>query len=94
MAAPLSVIEFYDPFSVILDLPRNPNGFAWIHPGRNVSEAMMPPPEVYLESVDYVIVPRRPSDSKDFLLELYGPYIERSFSTLGQSEFWELYQRR
>lgn len=94
--APILVFDFLDPFSAQLDLPRNPHGYAWLHPHRNISAETAPPAEEFFAEVQFVMWPLVPREmiSRDFLEEKYGDFLHENFKVVARSDFWILMKRQ
>lgn len=94
--APILVFDFLDSFSAQLDLPRNPHGYAWLHPHRNISDETAPPAEEFFSEVQFVMWPLVPREmiSRDFLEEKYGDFLHKNFTVVARSDFWILMKRQ
>ena len=62
---------------------------------RTMSARDFPPPEELLGPVDYIMVPRSPSQrgTTEFLLRTYGDYLKDNFDQTKESEYWVLWTR-
>ena len=92
----LSTLDFLDPFSFVLDLPRRAGGASWWHFGRTVTATNAPNATVFFAQADLVMVPKAPVEpfTARFLSEAYGEALVESYTLRASSRFWDLYARR
>jgi hypothetical protein len=89
------VLDFANPFSFALKLPP-PRGDAMInHVDRLLSRARPIAAERYLSSATFVMVPHVPVEAatREYLLEVYTPYLDRNFRTVDKTQYWTVLRR-
>lgn len=93
---PIQVLDFVDPVSAGAGLPPPENGYSWIHPHRNISEATAMTPERFFAGIDHVLEPIYPvaPGSHRVIQQIYGAYLASNFQPIAESRFWRLLARR
>ena len=90
--AEVFTLDFTNALALLVDSPREMNGYSWLHFGRNVSEETLPPASEFFEGAGYVMVPlstltgtsvRKP-------IALYGQDLINRTSEVAQSPYWVL----
>lgn len=89
----VSVLDFVNPFSAGLGLAPPRGDSAWLHWGRNVSEAGFVPAEELLGDVELLMVPKGGINSGP-RIDLYGPSIKQAFDVVRETDAWTVYRRR
>ena len=91
----LMTLDFANPFPVLLDLPPA-LGDPWcMHVGRHISLETALPGERLFADAAYIMVPTywRERETRDFLLEVYGGYLDEVYGVVAESGDWRLLRR-
>lgn len=89
------VLDFANPFSFALQLPP-PRGDAFInHVDRLLSRGRPIAADDYLSSATFVMIPHVPVEAAtvQYLLDIYGPYLERDFRPADRTQYWTVLRR-
>ena len=93
--ATLMTLDFANPFPVLLDLPPA-LGDPWcIHVDRHISlETALAGEELFADAA-YIMIPTywRERETRDFLLDIYGDYLAKAYSTAAENKHWRLLRR-
>ena len=88
-------LDFANPFPVLLDLPPA-LGDPWcIHVDRHISlETALAGEELFADAA-YIMIPTywRERETRDFLLDIYGDYLAKAYSTAAENDHWRLLRR-
>jgi hypothetical protein len=90
---PVATLDFVNPFSAGLGLrpPRGDN--AWLHWNRNVSRDHHLQPEQLYRDVKIIMEPKIGINSVQ-LRGIYGPFIDRHFTPVRETDEWTIHIRR
>ena len=93
--ARISTIDVVNPFPVLLDWPEG-GGMFFAAAGYLTSKKAHLPDEVMFRDIDCVMVPKLPAQIgfHDTLLDIYGPFLSKSFEPSFESDMWIVLRRR
>ena len=93
--ARISTIDVVNPFPVLLDWPEG-GGMFFAAAGYLTSKKAHLPDEVMFRDIDCVMVPKLPAQIgfRDTLLDIYGPFLSKSFEPSFESDMWTVLRRR
>jgi hypothetical protein len=93
--AHISTIDVVNPFPVLLDWPEG-GGMFFAAAGYLTSKKAHLPDEVMFRDIDCVMVPKLPAQIgfRDTLLDIYGPFLSKSFEPSFESDMWSVLRRR
>ncbi|HEY1783427.1 MAG TPA: hypothetical protein VGG79_23910 [Roseiarcus sp.] len=93
--ARISTIDVVNPFPVLLDWPEG-GGMFFAAAGYLTSKKAHLPDEVMFRDIDCVMVPKLPAQIgfRDTLLDIYGPFLSKSFEPSLESDMWTVLRRR
>ena len=92
--ATLMTLDFANPFPALLDLPPA-LGDPWcIHVDRHISlETALAGEELFADAA-YIMIPTSHYwRERDFLLDIYGDYLAKAYSTAAENDHWRLLRR-
>lgn len=94
--APLMVMDFSTPFSMMFDLPTPRGSYLWYHDGKNFSPENPVEPQKVFANVTYLMNPKFPmySLARNKIWEAYGKYIEMNFELVRQEPLWEIWKKK
>lgn len=80
-----------NPFPLLLGWPVG-GGMVVLQPGLTVSDKVYPSPDIMFRNIGCVLVPKLPLQraARDFILDKYGAYLTKNFSTAGETELWKV----
>ena len=93
--ARISVMDFSNPFSLVMGAPPPVGQNIWNHNDRNFGRrAFIAPAEAYGDT-DIIMYPLYPVSmaTRDLLMEIYGAYMEENFTLAGETSMWRIYLR-
>jgi hypothetical protein len=92
----VSVLDFTNPFSLIMGMPPPSGQNNWNHKGRNFNRWNYIAPEEAYGDTDLIMYPSYPVTltTRDLLMELYGGYFEDNFALVGETSMWRIYRRK
>ena len=93
--ARISTIDVVNPFPVLLGWPEG-GGMFFAAAGYLTSKKAHLPDEVMFRDIDCVLVPKLPAQIgfRDTLLDIYGPFLSKSFEPSFESDMWTVLRRR
>jgi hypothetical protein len=93
--ARISTIDGGNPFPMLLGWPTG-GGMFFAAPGYLMSKKAHLPNEVMFHDINCVMIPKLPAElvDHDALLEIYGPFLAKSFEQSFESEMWTVLRRR
>ncbi len=93
--ARISTIDVVNPFPVLLDWPEG-GGMFFAAAGYLTSKKAHLPDEVMFRDIDCVMEPKLPAQIgfRDTLLDIYGPFLSKSFEPSFESDMWTVLRRR
>jgi hypothetical protein len=82
-------MDLENPFPLLLGWPEG-GGMIVLHPDRFLSRRAHLPPQEMFKNIDCVLVPKLPvyMAARDFMLEVYGPYLAEHFPISRQTSLW------
>ena len=93
--ARISTIDVVNPFPVLLGWPEG-GGMFFAAAGYLTSKKAHLPDEVMFRDIDCVLAPKLPAQIgfRDTLLDIYGPFLSKSFEPSFESDMWTVLRRR
>lgn len=91
----VTTFDYVSPFSSVLSLVPPEGGHTCIDVSRTMCDEDFTPPEEFLGSVDYVMIPKAPwnQPTAEFLQRVYGQYLKEHFEPIKSSDYWVLWNR-
>lgn len=93
--ASVFTLDFVNPINLLTDRPPIPGNRLWYHKNRTFNSEHLGPPEQWLGSVRYVLIPKIPVNysSRNELLQNAGCFLENTFETVERNALWILLKR-
>jgi hypothetical protein len=93
--ARISTIDALNSFPMLLGWPTG-GGMFYAAPGYLMSKKAHLPDEVMFRDINCVMIPKLPVQigNRDALLEIYGPFLSKSFEQSFESDMWTVLRRR
>jgi hypothetical protein len=91
----ISTIDAVNPFPMLLGWPTG-GGTSFAAVGYAISKKAHLPDEIMFRDINCVMIPKAPvmSGSRDGLLDIYWPFLSRSFQQSFESDMWTVLNRR
>jgi hypothetical protein len=93
--ARISTIDALNSFPMLLGWPTG-GGMFYAAPGYLMSKKAHLPDEVMFRNINCVMIPKLPVQigDRDALLDIYGPFLSKSFDQSFESDMWTVLRRR
>ena len=93
--ARITTIDAVNPFPMLLGWPTG-GGMFFASAGYGFSKNAHLPNEVMFRDINCVMIPKLPAQvgSRDGLLDIYGPFLSKSFEQSYESDLWTVLRRR
>lgn len=93
--ARISNIDIVNPFPMLLGWPTG-GGIFFASAGYAISKKAHLPDEVMFRDINCVLIPKLPAlvGSRDGMLDIYGPFLSKSFEQSYASDMWTVLRRR
>ncbi len=93
--ARISTMDIGNPFPTLIGWPTG-GGMIYAAVGQLMSQKAHLPNEVMFRDIDCVMIPKLPMNivSRDGLLDIYWPFLSKTFEQSYESDMWTVFRRR